>query len=160
MRSTMDQLDFARDLKRGGSQPTIRIGRASSVDEVALAVAPDDDRSAAHELEVDAQRLAEAFHQRQRGVCPTAFDDRDIPAADAGCVGKFLLADVERDAGVATERREGSPKDAVHDPIQLIRPSRPLNPRSAARKCKPQMHIGNMRAWGGAQGAIHATLDQ
>ncbi len=89
------------------------------MDEIALTVTPDDDRRATHELEVDAQRLPEAFDEGQRRIGPTAFDDGDVSPADADRISQLLLCDVEGDAGIAAERRERSPEGRWHVPIGL-----------------------------------------
>ena len=80
------------------------------MDEIPLTVAPDEERWPTHELEVDPQRLPEAFDERQGGVRSTALDDGDIPATHADGIGQLLLRDVERDARIPAEPGERSPK--------------------------------------------------
>ena len=76
------------------------------MNEIALAITADDHRWAAYQMEVDAQRLTEAFDQRQRRVRPAAFEHGDIATADPDGFRQLPLRDVERGPRFATERGE------------------------------------------------------
>jgi hypothetical protein len=56
MRTPLDDLDFSRGQPPGGAQPAIDVNRALSMDEIALAIAPDDHGRPDDELDLEFER--------------------------------------------------------------------------------------------------------
>lgn len=80
MRSPLDHLDLPRSRPSADAESAINVPRTPGVDEVALARASENDRLSGHQVEVEAQRMADLLDDDQRWIRPATLDRGDVGA--------------------------------------------------------------------------------